>query len=119
MLDKSTEMTRIIVMPAKVYRLVFAENIRLHLAAIERRHHSLIRQTIREQLSFEPFIETRNRKPIPGLTPFGLVWELRFGPQNCFRVLYAGDVSDSIVLVVAIGVKDKDVLRVGREVIDL
>jgi mRNA-degrading endonuclease RelE of RelBE toxin-antitoxin system len=106
-------------MPAQQYRLVFADSIRQHLAAIERKHHSLIRQTMREQLSYEPFTETRNRKPIPDMTPFGMVWELRFGPQNCFRVLYSGDASRTTVFVVAIGVKDRDVLWIGGEVIDL
>ncbi len=44
-----------------------------------------IRRVISEQLAFEPLKETRNPKPIQGLTPFGIVWELRFGPHNTLR----------------------------------
>lgn len=105
-------------MPAP-YRIVFARGVREHLAVIDSKYHSLIRDTIHEQLIYEPFVETRNRKPVAGMTPFGLVWELRFGPQNIFRVFYSGDADEVRVSVVAIGVKERNVLRVGGEEIEL
>src|SRR5262245_45205046 len=43
------------------YSLVYAPEVKDHLRAIERQHHSLIRETIQEQLLFEPEAETRNR----------------------------------------------------------
>jgi hypothetical protein len=73
------------------YEIVYDEAIVQHLATIERRHHSLIRRTVEEQLSHEPDRETRNRKPLKLPTRFGATWELRFGPANRFRVLYRID----------------------------
>ena len=62
-----------------------------HLRAIEAKYHSLIRAEIEEQLQFEPGKETRNRKPLRQPAPFEATWELRFGPENRFRVLYGTD----------------------------
>jgi mRNA-degrading endonuclease RelE of RelBE toxin-antitoxin system len=42
-------------------------------------------------------------------------WELRLGPKNRFRVFYEVDEEALVVTVLAIGVKDRDVLRIGRE----
>ncbi len=92
----------------------------MHLATIDRKYHSLIRQTIGERLRFDPEVETRSRKPVKKKpTAIEADWELRFGPNNRFRVLYIVDAQQRNVIVTAIGVKDRDVLLVGREAIDL
>ena len=80
---------------------------------------SLIRGEIEEQLSFEPEGETRNRKPLRQPAPFEATWELRFGPGNCFRVLYGGDHERREVQIQAIGVKKGNRLLVGGEEIEL
>jgi mRNA-degrading endonuclease RelE of RelBE toxin-antitoxin system len=90
-----------------------------HLRAIEAKYHSLIRTTIEEQLQFEPETETRNRKPLQKPGAFGATWELRFGPNNRFRVLYAVDHEDREVQVQAIGVKERNRLIVGEEEVEL
>jgi len=64
-------------------------------------------------LSFEPGKETRNRKPLRQPAPFDATWELRFGPDNCFRVLYGIDEEDREVQIQAIGVKDGNRLWVA------
>ena len=46
------------------YRIIYDVEVRRHLAAIDRKYHSLIRQTIEQQLSHQPDVETRNRKPL-------------------------------------------------------
>jgi hypothetical protein len=66
-------------------------------------------------LQFEPAKETRNRKLLRQPAPFAATWELRFGPGNCFRVLYGIDEDGREVQVQAIGVKDGNRLLVGGE----
>ena len=90
-----------------------------HLRAIEPKHHSLIRETIEEQLLYEPDMETRNRKPLERPAGFGAEWELRFGPDNRFRVFYDVDAESREVHILAIGVKERDRLFVGGQEVDL
>jgi hypothetical protein len=90
-----------------------------HLRAIEAKYHSLIRKVIEKQLLFEPETETRNRKPLGQPPPFDATWEIRFGPDNRFRVLYGIDHDRREVQVQAIGVKRGSRLLVGREEIEI
>lgn len=98
-------------MGLKAFTLVYAEQTREHLTAIDRKHHLLIHQTIEEQLCYQPTVETRNRKPLRQPAPFKAEWEIRFGPDNRFRVLYA--VKEPRVSILAIGVKDRSRLFFG------
>jgi hypothetical protein len=99
------------------FQIVYQPEIVRHLDAIEARHLSLIRTTIEEQLSYEPFTETTNRKPLLRESPFGEnVWEIRFGPQNRLRVFYRADPDDAQrVLVEAIGIKNRNRLTIGGQ----
>jgi len=102
-----------------IFTLVFAPEVVDYLRAIDKRHHSLIRETIAQQLSYTPVELTRNRKPLEQPAPFGTTWELRFGVKNRFRVFYEVDTAEQMVLVLAIGVKDREKLIVGGEEIEL
>jgi hypothetical protein len=73
----------------------------------------LIRAAVEEQLRFEPEIETRNRKPLQRPIAWGATWELRFGPDNRFRVFYRVDHDGRPVHVLAAGIKDRNRLFVG------
>src|SRR5437870_12916211 len=53
-----------VTMVRQPFTLVYDPEVKYHLRAIERKHHSLIHERIREQLRFEPDSETRNRKPL-------------------------------------------------------
>lgn len=97
------------------YRINYHAHIRDHLFAIDRKHHSLIRDRIETQLSFEPDRKTRNRKPLLHPATFGATWELRFGPENCFRVFYESDPMAHTVDVLAIGEKRGNRLYIGGE----
>lgn len=99
----------------KRFRIVYHSRIQSHLAAIERKYHSLIRHHIDIQLSYEPEVATRNRKPIVQPFVFEATWEIRFGPQNCFRVFYEVDQVESVVSVLAIGEKKGNRLYIGGE----
>lgn len=101
------------------YSLVYAPQVKYHLRAIERQHYSLIRRTLEEQLPFEPDVETRNRKPLRQPAVFEAQWELRFGPDNRFRVFYEIDREDRKVYILAIGVKERDRLFIGGEELEL
>ena len=71
------------------FTLVYADEVKEHLRRIDKKHHSLIQSEIEEQLSFQPELETRNRKPLRRAMSFGAQWELRLGPDNRFRAFYA------------------------------
>ena len=98
------------------FQLIFAPEAIEHLVAIERKSHRLIEQAIDEQLIHTPSTETRNRKPLRQPAPFGAEWELRCGPQNCFRVFYEIDSTEQTVVILAIGEKKRERLFVaGKE----
>ncbi len=68
-----------------------------------------------EQLVHRPTVETRRRKP---MRPNPLApWELRIGDLRIYYDVEEG--LDPVVRIRAVGIKDRDVVRVGGEVIDL
>jgi len=97
--------------------IVYRPETLRHLGTIQSKYLRLIRKTIEEQLSHEPFNETTNRKPLLRQSPFGEnIWELRFGPQNRLRVFYGSDPeAPHRVLVEAIGVKSRNRLMIGSQ----
>jgi hypothetical protein len=99
------------------FALIYDREVAEHLHAIEVKYHRLIRATIEEQLRFEPETPTHNRKPLERPVALGARWELRFGPDNRFRVFYRVDVERRQVRILAIAVKDRNrVLIAGQEV---
>lgn len=101
------------------FSLAYDRAVKEHLGAIEAKYHTLIRRTIEEQLRLEPETETRNRKPLQRPGSFGATWELRFGPDNRFRVLYAVDHERREVQIQAIGIKERDRLIIKGEEVEL
>ncbi|CAN5764272.1 hypothetical protein BH23PLA1_BH23PLA1_36700 [soil metagenome] len=76
------------------------------------RERTIVLDIVDEQLTHQPNVETRNRKP---MRPNPLApWELRIGD---LRVYYdVSEAPESIVHVRAIGVKDRNVVRIeGKE----
>lgn len=100
------------------FTLSFAPEAVEHLDMIGSKYHGLLRRTIKEQLTFTPAEETRNRKPLVQPAPFAASWELRCGPDNRFRVFYDVDLAALQVQVLAIGVKDRKQLYFGTEEYD-
>jgi mRNA-degrading endonuclease RelE of RelBE toxin-antitoxin system len=109
----------VIVAKKEPFSLVYAPIVHKHLGAIEAKYDSLIREKAEQQLAFEPDVETRNRKPVREPAAFQAEWELRFGPNNRFRVLYQIDHENREVRIVAVGVKDRNRLFVGGEEVAL
>jgi len=94
---------------------VFSPQTIGHLDVIQRKDHRLIRAAIDAQLRYVPNQITRNRKPLEQPAPFGAAWELRFGPQNRYRVFYEVGREERVVWVLAIGVKERNRLFIGGE----
>lgn len=95
------------------FTLVYADEVKDHLRAIEAKYHSVIQTEIETQLLHEPDVESRNRKPLQRPIAFGADWELRLGPDNRFLVFYQVKTKSREVRVLAIGVKDRSRLFFG------
>jgi mRNA-degrading endonuclease RelE of RelBE toxin-antitoxin system len=100
--------------PAR-FKLIFAPETVEHLDAVEPRFFRLLQEAMDEQLTHTPTRQTRNRKPLEQPAPFGATWELRLGPNNRLRVFYQVDAAAGTVQVLAIGIKVRNRLYVGRE----
>ena len=114
-------MTIIMVIMAgrRPFALVYDPEVKAHLRAISPKYRGLIRETIEEQLRLEPETETRNRKPLQRPVAFEATWELRFGPENRFRVFYTVSHERHEVQILAIGTKQRNRLVIGGEEIKL
>lgn len=98
------------------FKLIFAPEAIDHLCFIEYKYHRLIEEAIDKQLTCNPKQVTRNRKPLEQPAPFGAAWELRCGPANRIRVFYEVDITEQVVWVLAIGIKERNRLWVrGKE----
>jgi mRNA-degrading endonuclease RelE of RelBE toxin-antitoxin system len=102
----------------RAFELVYAPQVKEHLKAIERKYYGLIRREIEAQLQFEPEVETRNRKPLKRAVAFEAEWELRFGPNNRFRVFCEVVRDAGAVYILAIGVKVRDRLTIAGEEVE-
>jgi mRNA-degrading endonuclease RelE of RelBE toxin-antitoxin system len=97
------------------YRIEYSPETEDHFQYLAKRQQVLVLDAVEKQLQFQPDIETRNRKPIrPNpLAP----WELRIGT---LRVYYDFEYSpERIVFIRAIGIKERNNVKIGKEVIKL
>jgi hypothetical protein len=119
-LTESRIVTRIMIMmmPAS-FHITYEKNVIVQLGFIERKYHSLIRYAIEEQLTYQPTVETRNRKRLSPPHILNADWELRCGPNNSLRVLYRVDIDEERgvreVIILAIGTKQGNRLRIAGE----
>jgi mRNA-degrading endonuclease RelE of RelBE toxin-antitoxin system len=97
------------------FALIFAPEAIEHLDRIDSKYYGLLERSIKEQLTYTPTEETRNRKPLEPPAPFSSSWEIRCGPDNRFRVFYDIDLESQEVRVLAIGIKDRNRLFIGGE----
>ena len=100
----------------------FSETVKDDMKWIDKKHHQSIRESIIEQLQYQPNVETRNRKPLdPSIREAD--WELRCGEKNRYRVLYRFWLDEAVtkenhnqngtVLITAIGEKKNERLWIG------
>ena len=105
--------------PRKQFALIYAPILKQHLRHIDPRHFSLIRESLQEQLQFQPDIETKNRKPLKRPALSGAKWEIRFGPENRFRAFYRIDFDQHQVVLLAVGEKIGNRLLIGGEEVEI
>jgi mRNA-degrading endonuclease RelE of RelBE toxin-antitoxin system len=105
--------------PQTPYSIIYAPVTREHLRSIDKKHYSLIRDIIKERLSYEPTEENLNRKPLKRPAFEEATWELRFEPHNMLRVFYDVDAETREVHILAIGVKIRDQLYIGGKELDV
>ena len=103
------------------YDIEFADAAIRHLRALTARERTTVVDAIEEQLSHEPLVETRNRKP---LRPNPIAaWELRVGSLRAFYDITLPEAlsvqTSGVVRIMAIGKKVGNVLRIGGVEIDL
>jgi mRNA-degrading endonuclease RelE of RelBE toxin-antitoxin system len=90
------------------FAIEFAESVAGQLLALGRAERVRVLDAVERQLGHQPLQETRNRKP---LRPNPVApWELRVGPMRVFYEVSPGRV----VRVVAVGRKERNVLRIGK-----
>jgi mRNA-degrading endonuclease RelE of RelBE toxin-antitoxin system len=97
------------------YEIIYADDALDHLEGLTARLRAIVVGEIERQLSHQPTVETRNRKRMrrQALAP----WELRIGDA---RVYYdAREEPEPVVEVLAIGVKEHNRVRIGREAVEL
>jgi mRNA-degrading endonuclease RelE of RelBE toxin-antitoxin system len=95
------------------FRLRLATEVKEHIDALTARQRSIAFDGIRRHLSEHPLEESRNRKRMRRDSV--AEWELRLGD---LRIYYDVDVQEGTVRILAVGVKLRERVRIGREVID-
>jgi mRNA-degrading endonuclease RelE of RelBE toxin-antitoxin system len=94
------------------YQIEFTEDAKTDLSFYTAFERKWITSEIRAQLSHQPLVATRNRKVLRD-NPIAR-WELR---ADKYRVFYEVDEQSEAVIVVAVGHKDHEQLRIrGQEV---
>jgi mRNA-degrading endonuclease RelE of RelBE toxin-antitoxin system len=97
------------------YRIQYSSEAVDHLRLLTARQRATVMGAVRKQLAYSPTEETRQRKP---MRPNPLApWELRVGN---LRVYYSAQANpEPVVSVLAVGMKERNQVRVGGEVMDL
>jgi len=97
------------------YRIEYSPDAEEHLRFLTARQRAVVLDTVDEQLTHQPTVETRNCKP---MRPNPLApWELRIGK---LRVYY--DVEEEpewAVYVRAVGIKERNRVHIAGEVFEL
>lgn len=101
------------------YEIIYDAQVNRHLRNIGTKYYTFIRKEIEKQLSYEPERETNNKKPLRPPSTLGTAWELRFGPENRFRVFYRIDPEQRAVYILAVGMKIKEKLLIGGKEFEL
>jgi mRNA-degrading endonuclease RelE of RelBE toxin-antitoxin system len=99
---------------ARAFDIQFSPSARRHLQALRKRDRQIVVDAIEKQLRHQPDQPARNRKRLAEnpLAP----WELRVGD---FRVFYDVDREALLVVILAVGKKTRNVLRIGEEEVKL
>jgi len=97
------------------YVIEYSPEAEDHMRWLTTQQQTIVLDAVDRQLLNQPNVETRNRKP---MRPNPVApWELRIGN---LRVYYeVNDDPEPTVVVLAVGIKDRDRVRVGGETVKL
>jgi mRNA-degrading endonuclease RelE of RelBE toxin-antitoxin system len=96
------------------FRIEYSPDSENHLRALTARQCAIVLDAVDEQLMHEPYVETRNRKP---MRPNPVApWELRIG---VLRVYYDISEDPDMVFVRAVGIKIRNAVSIGGEVVEI
>ena len=97
------------------YSIEYSPDAEDHLRFLTARQQAIVLDTVDEQLTHQPTVETRNRKP---MRPNPLApWELRIG---ALRVYYdVEDTSEPKVYIRAVGIKERNRIRIAGAIFEL
>ncbi|NEP63106.1 MAG: hypothetical protein F6K31_40405 [Symploca sp. SIO2G7] len=97
------------------YRIEYSPESEEHLRYLTTRQQVIVIDGVDEQLMYQPTVETRNRKlmrPNP-LAP----WELRIGD---LRIYYdIEEEPEPVVYINAVGIKERNQVRIAGEIYNL
>jgi mRNA-degrading endonuclease RelE of RelBE toxin-antitoxin system len=97
------------------YEVEYSPETVEHMQALTAGQRKAVLDGVDEQLTYEPTAETRNRKP---MRPNSLApWELRLGDLRVYYVVQEQPVPK--VLIRAIGIKERDQVRIANKVVEL
>jgi mRNA-degrading endonuclease RelE of RelBE toxin-antitoxin system len=97
------------------YRIVYSPTTEKQLRALTARQRTTVFDNVDKQLAHQPTVERRNRKP---MRPNPIApWELRIGN---LRVYYdIEEKPESVVTILAVGIKDRNCVRIGDKEVEL
>jgi mRNA-degrading endonuclease RelE of RelBE toxin-antitoxin system len=98
-----------------LYSIEYSPEAEDHLRFLTARQQAIVLDTVDEQLTHQPTVETRNRKP---MRPNPLApWELRIG---MLRVYYdVEDTPEPKVYIRAVGIKERNRVRIAGAIFEL
>ena len=97
------------------YRIEYSPESEAHLRSLTARQQAIVLDAVDEQLTYQPTFETKNRKP---MRPNPIApWELRIGD---LRIYYdVEEEPEAVVYINAIGIKERNQVRIAGEVYEL
>ncbi len=97
------------------YRIEYSPDSEEHLRVLTGRQRATVLDSVERQLTHEPTVETRNRKP---MRPNPVApWELRIGVVRAYYDVEEEPVK--LVAIRAVGIKKRNRLFIGGKEIEL
>ena len=96
-------------------RIEYSPDVEDHLRVLTARPQVVVLDAVDKQLVHQPTVETRNRKPMRP-NPVSL-WELRVGSLRVYHDVE--EEPEPTVFIRAVGIKQRNKVRIRREVLQL
>src|SRR3954471_3527004 len=94
------------------YRIEYRRDARLQVEKLPKRQQVTLLDAVDRHLTWEPLVETRNRKPLEDSELGG--WELRVGDLRAFYDVFE---ERRIVRVLMVGVKVRDLVLIDGKLV--